>query len=288
MTGALARSLGEGRLHLQHGPIDMIALAEGPGADAGLARAAARFASLLQELVDELPILRNPVGTGPCPLTGPVARQMWQAAARFRPAFVTPMAAVAGAGAEAVLAALVGPGITRASVNNGGDIALHQTGAAKPWRIGLVVNPDAPQTPGHLCIPADHPARGVATSGARGRSHSLGIADSVTVLANDAPTADVAATLIGNAVDLPDHPAITRQPARILAPDSDLGARLVTTHVGPLTPTDIARALDAGESCAQAMIRAGKILSAALVLRGTCRIVGPMPLILPERTLSHV
>ena len=70
--------------------------------------------------------------------------------------------------------------------------------------------------------------RGVATSGWRGRSFSLGIADAVTVLARSGAEADAAATLIANAVDLPGHPAIKRMPARELAPDSDLGDRLVT------------------------------------------------------------
>ena len=52
--------------------------------------------------------------------------------------------------------------------------------------------------------------RGIATSGWRGRSFSPGIADAVTVLA---PKADVAATMIANAVDL-SHPGILRRPAR--------------------------------------------------------------------------
>ena len=50
--------------------------------------------------------------------------------------------------------------------------------------------------------------RGIATSGWRGRSFSLGIADAVTVLAATAAEADAAATVIANAVDLPGHPAI--------------------------------------------------------------------------------
>jgi uncharacterized protein len=290
MTGPLSRLLPDGRLHLQHGPIDMIVQAEGPGAAEGLARAVARFAGLLQELVDALPLLRRPVGPGAAPsdVRRTVVGRMYGVASGFRPAFVTPMAAVAGAGAEAILDAVRGPGITRASVNNGGDIALHLVPGAAPWRVGIVVDPAAPQRLGHLTVGADSPVRGIATSGARGRSHSLGIADSVTVLAADAPTADVAATLIGNAVDLPGHPAITRMPATALSPDSDLGDRLVTTHVGPLTGPEIACALDAGEAFAARMIARGKIHSAALVLGGTCRIVGPLPLSLPERTLAHV
>ena len=48
----------------------------------------------------------------------------------------------------------------------------------------------------------------MATSGWRGRSFSLGIADAVTVLAADAPACDAAATIIANAVDLPGHPKL--------------------------------------------------------------------------------
>ena len=86
---------------------------------------------------------------------------------------------------------------------------------------------------------------GIATSGARGRSFSLGIADSVTVLAKDGATADAAATLIANAVDC-DDPAIERRPANELDPDSDLGDRLVTVSVGALAPAKRQAALAAG------------------------------------------
>ena len=43
-------------------------------------------------------------------------------------------------------------------------------------------------------IGADQPVGGIATSGWRGRSQSLGIADAVTVLADTAARADAAAT----------------------------------------------------------------------------------------------
>ena len=61
----------------------------------------------------------------------------------------------------------------------------------------------------HIEIASDSAVRGIATSGWRGRSHSLGIADAVTVLARSAALADAAATLIANAVDV-DHPGIHR------------------------------------------------------------------------------
>src|SRR5690606_39975170 len=100
-------------------------------------------------------------------------------------------------------------------------------------------------------IRAEDEVRGVATSGWRGRSFSLGIADAVTVLARTGAEADAAATIVANAVDLPAHPAIERQPACLLQPDSDLGERLVTTSVGPLSPLEIAQALDKGLAVAE-------------------------------------
>lgn len=277
------RLLPDGRLHLQHGPIDLIAEAEGaPDAVAEAhRRAIARFDGLLEELVTELPMLRQPARpAADCTLRGSIARRMGEAARAHLPAFVTPMAAVAGAVAEAVLAAMVaGRGILRAYVNNGGDIALHLTLGAAPWRLAIMVDPFAPASPGRLDIAPTDPWRGVATSGAKGRSHSLGIADSVTIVADTAPAADVAATLLANAVDLPGDPAITRRPACELWPDSDLGDRLVTTHVARLDPARIARALDAGEAAAQPMCAHGRIGGAALVLQGTVRLVGALPLI---------
>jgi ApbE superfamily uncharacterized protein (UPF0280 family) len=125
-------------------------------------------------------------------------------------------------------------------------------------------------------IGADAPVRGVATSGWRGRSRSLGIADAVTVLARSAVHADAAATLIANAVDLPGHPAIARAPARDLDPDSDLGARLVTVGVGRLSPAEAAEALARGARAAEAMRACGLIEAAALFLAGASRVVGEL------------
>jgi ApbE superfamily uncharacterized protein (UPF0280 family) len=290
MTGAVHRLLPDGRLHLQHGPIDMILRAEGPAAAVAAAHAAAvaRFATLLEELVAELPRLRAPAGPGAAPPTGAVAQRMAAAAAAHWPAFVTPMAAVAGAGAEAVCAAMAAvPGLTRAHANNGGDIALWLAPEAPAFRIGVVVDPAAPASPGTLTIAACDPWRGIATSGAKGRSHSLGIADSVTVLAADAPAADVAATLIANAVDLPGDPSIGRVPARDLAPDSDLGPRLVTVHVPRLDPARIAAALDRGEASARAMRARGLIGGAVIVLQRQVRLVGTVPLAAPRPDRMH-
>ena len=228
---------------------------------------------MLGELVAELPILRRPVLDGITP-AGTIARGMTSATRRFQPAFITPMAAVAGAVADEVLAAMVGGRrLDRAYVNNGGDIALYLASGAS-FDVGFASTVSPPALAGHLSIDEIDPVRGVATSGHHGRSLSLGIADAVTVLAETAATADAAATLIANAVDLPGHPAVRRQPAHCLDPDSDLGHRMVTVAVGPLTGEETETALGKGLIAADGMRDRGLIRAAALCLNGRVRLAG--------------
>jgi ApbE superfamily uncharacterized protein (UPF0280 family) len=183
------------------------------------------------------------------------------------------MAAVAGAVAEEILGAMTQAAhLDRAYVNNGGDIALHLSKDQR-FTVGLVDRPDRPGLMGTTVIEFEDRARGIATSGRHGRSFSLGIADAVTVLARTAAQADAAATIIANAVDLPEHPAIIRCPANELQPDSDLGARLVTREVGDLSFYEIEKALEAGADEARALLARGLIESAALRLHGETRIV---------------
>jgi hypothetical protein len=275
MTGACAALLPGNRLHLQHGPIDIVAQAFGPATAVTKAysRAARRFATILPELVAELPALRCEAA----PVFGPVARRMAAASGPFRPAFITPMAAVAGAVAEEVLAALQGPGIARAYVNNGGDIALHVT-HGESLTCALAVSGGLDQ----VVVRACDRVRGIATSGWRGRSFSLGIADAVTVLARTAAMADAAATMIANAVDLPGHPAIRRRPARDLQSDSDLGGRPVTVDVARLPADDRTAALKAGLHAAEAFRARGLIEAAALFLQGEQQITGSLALTAAE------
>ena len=275
---AARQPLPGGRWHWQHGPIDIVAGAEGDPAAVHAAHEAAwaRFQVVLRELVAELPLLKLPVeAVGGCPLQGPVARRMWHACAPHAAVFITPMAAVAGAVAEELVAFYRREGITRAWVNNGGDIALHLT-ASERFRVGLFADldqwPRALATAGLAVdgvfdITHDSPVRGVATSGWKGRSFSLGIADSVTVLAATAAQADAAATLIGNAVDVA-HPGIVRRPANTLRDDSDLGAIEVTVDVPALTPAQAQLALAAGRARALDLQHAGLIVSCVITCQG--------------------
>ena len=267
------------RLHLQHGPIDIVAEAFGEEAEvrAAYRQAGACFATVLDGLVSELALLRRPLGESRPTLRGPVARRMLAACWPHRAQFITPMAAVAGSVADEVLAAMTaGRRLARAYVNNGGDIAVHLSPGTS-FSAGVVNDPDRPGLDERIVLGADGPARGMATSGWRGRSLSFGIADAVTVLAESAAGADAAATLIANAVTV-DHPAIEREAAATLREESDLGARLVTVAVGSLPADAGAAALDAGVAEAQAMQRAGLIVSARLALQGETRtLASPEP-----------
>jgi ApbE superfamily uncharacterized protein (UPF0280 family) len=266
------------RLHLQDGPIDLIVEAWGGGADVRAAYDAAvkSFTGLLDALCGELTELRKPADPVRCKLQGRVARRMHAAVAPFAlEHFITPMAAVAGAVAEEILGAMVDAAhLDRAYVNNGGDIALH-LGDGEQFRLGLLDRPDQLGLMETTLIEADDPTRGIATSGRHGRSFSLGIADAVTVLAQTASQADAAATIIANAVDLPEHPAIVRCPAHDLQPDSDLGARQVTRGVGELSHSEIDEALESGARKARTLLARGLIERAVLRLHGETRIVAP-------------
>lgn len=272
-----ARAGAVPRLHLQDGPIDLVVMAEGEtgAVEAAYRTAKARFLTILDELCAELPILRSAVTIDRLLPRGPVARRMCAAVApMMRYGFITPMAAVAGAVAEEVLQAMqeAAP-LTRAAVNNGGDIALHLS-QGEEIAIGMVARPELGGI--DLCgrVILRHPdgVFGIATSGRHGRSFSLGIADAVTVLARTAAAADAAATVIANAVDLPGHPGILRRPARELQSDSDLGDRLVTRGVADVTTAEIAMALDRGLERAEEMRAQGMMIAAALHLHGESRV----------------
>lgn len=280
MNAPQATMLGQ-RLHLNHGPIDIIAEAFGDLDEVRCAysQAVSRFQTILKELVSELPALRSPVADCRRSFGGRTAQFMEAAALPFFPTFITPMAAVAGAVADEVLAHMIeGRRLSKAYVNNGGDIAL-SLGEGESLRLAIAGTGNGFSD--RIMIDGRSAVRGLATSGWRGRSFSLGIADAVTVLARSAAQADAAATIIANAVDLPGHEAISRAPAVSLQPDSDLGARLVTVGVAHLAPQEVTQALEAGLRKAQELRERGLITAAALFLGGQYRATKDMPVSLP-------
>ena len=273
------------RLHLQHGPIDLIISADGQR-ERAFEAADARFRTVLTELVAELDVLKQPITpTAECP-NGAVAQRMHAAAMTYVGyGFLTRMAAVAGSVADTVLNAMTdGADVRRAYVNNGGDIALHlQEGESYS---SAMVGHDGREL-GQIIIQSGHNVGGIATSGRHGRSLSCGIADSVTVLSSCAAKADVAATLIANAVNLVSHPSITRLPANEVFDDSDLGKRPVVVGCGPLTQLDRNTALRAGHDCALTMVKLNTIHAAALFLQNDALATGSNMLISYSRTKEH-
>ena len=183
---------------------------------------------------------------------GPTAAAWKRAVQKFHPEFITPMAAVAGSVADEIMAAMTVP--RRRSTRPMSTMAATSRSTSRGGADDRRRRSPAPATalPIASSIRAEDPVRGIATSGWRGRSFSLGIADAVTVLAKDAAAADAAATMIANAVDLPGHTRDRSGGRPIeLAPDSDLGERLVTVGVGPLAGARLREALDAGAAAAE-------------------------------------
>lgn len=282
MSGPFVARLPDGhRLHLQHGPMDLVVAVDAPPALRTLAEQSAidRFTTILDELVGELPHLRAPVnGTEQVDeyVQGSVARRMVAAAVTFADVHVTPMVAVAGSIAEEVVATIAAfEGVRRASVNNGGDLAVHVE-PGQVVMVGLVADLTDPTIVQRVALSGDGQSRGMATSGWGGRSFSLGVADAVTVVAARTSVADAAATLIANAVDV-DHPCIQRSPARKLDPDSDLGDLLVTVDVGHLPDAAVQSALEAGAARAtQLMARTPDLHGVSLALQGRRCVLGTL------------
>ena len=267
--------MADNRLHLQHGPIDIVAHVDAPEEVRKrlYTSASNRFSTVLVELVTEMDLLKQPWSADLPDPKGGIAQKMCFAV-QGSGIFVTPMAAVAGAVADEVLEAMLYEAknpdpcleeIQRMYVNNGGDIAFWLN-AGESFSIGVVDNPGIPELNARVSLAYESPVRGIATSGWRGRSQSLGIADAVTVLAGSAATADAAATLIANDVNV-DFPGILKRPASEVKDESDLGMLPVTVDVPPLPVDQISEALKRGAQTAGNFIRTGKIEAAYLSLQ---------------------
>ena len=279
--GASANLLAGNRLYLQQGPINLVIKAYGSDESVRQAYSFAcnAFTGILENLVNELPLLKRPMMWSVPATASPTSRRMVKAVEPFRDQFVTPMAAVAGAVADQIAQAVQLDlqkhyvVIDKFFINNGGDIALWLS-PNHEFDIGIVPElvKALPRT--KLRINHDDDIAGIATSGWDGHSFSLGIADTITVLAENAAAADVAATMIANAVNV-EHPAIQRRPAYELDPESDLGRRRVTTAVPKLPSSAVDSALDDGVKYAEQLLTDKRIRAALLSLQGQWRTVAP-------------
>ena len=267
--------MSDNRLFLQHGPIDLILQVDASEEIRTRLYSCAkkRFSTVLEELVAEMDLLKLPWSADQTAPIGKIAQKMFRAVSNSG-VLVTPMAAVAGAVADDMLGNMLFESqnsdscvdhISRMYVNNGGDIAFWLN-LGESFSIGVVDNVEIPELNTKANLTYESPVRGIATSGWRGRSLSLGIADAVTVLAKSAANADVAATLIANDVNV-DFPGIKKRSASEITDESDLGMIPVTVAVPTLPEDKVFFALEQGAKTAREFINSGKITAAYLSLQ---------------------
>ena len=257
----------DNRLFLNHGPIDIVLEAFGKDKPLAYEKAKKYFSTLLNELVLDMDLLKKEV-VPHRHFNNKISQSMQNATEKFYPDFITPMAAVAGSVADNILNVLVkDTKLEKAYVNNGGDVSFYLT-------ENQTVKSSLASIPNIIAeIDYKDKSRGIATSGWRGRSFSLGIADSVTVLADNAAMADAAATMIANSVNIKNHPLIIKKPAKEIYEDSDLKNLMVTVEVGDLKQSEIEDALRNGNEVGKTYLESGLINSALIELHNCFCIV---------------
>jgi len=253
----------DNRLFLNHGPIDIVLEAFGKDKPLAYEKAKKYFSTLLNELVLDMDLLKKEV-VPHRHFNNKISQSMQNATEKFYPDFITPMAAVAGSVADNILNVLVkDTKLEKAYVNNGGDVSFYLT-------ENQTVKSSLASIPNIIAeIDYKDKSRGIATSGWRGRSFSLGIADSVTVLADNAAMADAAATMIANSVNIKNHPSIIKKPAEEIYEDSDLKNLMVTVEVGDLKQSEIEDALKNGNEVGKKYLENG-LINAALIELHNC------------------
>jgi len=250
----------DNRLFLQHGPINIVLEAFGIDKNLAYRNVKKYFETILDELVLDLELLKKEVVLNR-KFNNKISQSMQDATERFAPTFITPMAAVAGSIADNILRVLINDtNLEKAYVNNGGDVSFY-------LNENQIIKSSLAAIPNIIAeIKYKDKSRGIATSGWRGKSFSRGIADSVTVLAKNAALADAAATMIGNAVDIYNHPKIKKRPANDIYEDSDLNNLLITVEVGNLTELEIRTALKNGYQTALQYVQKDLINTALIQL----------------------
>lgn len=151
----------------------------------------------------------------------PLIRRMCDAA---RAAKVGPMAAVAGAVAEAAVEAMRTAGSVHALVDNGGDIAMmidHEVD------IGIYAGNSKFSQLAFRFEPVDH-IIGVCTSSATvGASISFGIADAAIVISDNVALADACASMLGNMVTSNDDELLVDAVTRLMRVDGVTGCSAI-------------------------------------------------------------
>lgn len=275
--------MGKDRVFLDHGPMQIMLMAWCHGEPmleemkeaAGYAAENLESLSRVLRLARDVQTLDYPNQTAlPLPL-----RLMVEGVLKSEDKTLTPMAAVAGTFSDLIADWLADRGATKVLINNGGDIAVRLKGEEKT-RIGVTPSIVSWDCSHYLDLESRLGIGGIATSGLGGRSFTKGIADSVTVLADNCRTADACATLIANHCDAHD-PGIIRAPAESLDPRTDIAGHLVTVSLDSLCPGTRESAL------AKGLAKAGDLWEKGII-RGAIIFVGEHLGMIPENICQRL
>ena len=185
---------------------------------------------------------------------------------------LTPMAAVAGAIADAVADFLYERGMTKVIVNNGGDVAI-RLGSGQCVRIAVGAQGETGYCPTTIVLGDSEPSWGVASSGLGGRSLTKGIARLVTVISTRAAYADAAATAVANATFVED-PCVSMVDAEDVDPNTDIPGTRVVNGVGEISEATVALGLRRGKEKADDLIARGIILGAFIMIKDRVALAG--------------
>jgi len=263
------RELHDGTVVVDRGPMLMsISVSSGGVPNVSLSRQGARralevlgllagFRHLITQKVD-----RAATGDSLPPVVG----KMLSVARRFDDPTITPLIAVAGAGADEVADFITGrQHVGKVVVNNGGDIAVRIKNQ-EIVKIGIKTDVSEKAISHVMTVGTKSGIGGVATSGFGGRSFTMGVANAAVAVARDAISADVAATLIGNAANVKSR-AVSRDMAKNLYHATDIPNHLVTTGIGGLTKSEIDEAINAGRRKAETFQNMGLIIGAIVAVK---------------------
>ena len=222
----------------------------------------------LKDLSLEIEALKKPTSEKNC-FKSEIANKMFNATKLFLPNFITPMASVAGSISELILLKVLEKfNVNKIYINNGGDISLY---ISKNEKFNFSIGGDTSYIFEYGNI---NGFGGIATSGWKGRSFSMGIADSVTVVAEKASIADAAATIICNKIDLQDSNKIKKTTANQLYDETDLNNKLITISVKKLTEKEIIQAILNGKTIADYYISKNIIKTVIINLQNNILILG--------------
>lgn len=276
------REMDDGTVVVHSGPMLMsIFVSNGGKPNTYLAKEGARKAL---EVLEALAKFRNVItrNVGEIDLSEslpPIVEKMVFASRKFGDPTVTPLIAVAGAGADEVADFVLSTGqANKIVVNNGGDIAIRLKDDESA-RVGIKTDLTDRAVTHVMAVTVSSKIGGVATSGFGGRSFTRGVANAAVAIANDATSADVAATLVGNATDV-ESPSVRKVLAKELYEGTDIPNLSVTKAIGRLEKWEVEEALNRGMQKAETFQERGLIRGVFLVVKDQHRISNSiMPLI---------